>query len=254
MSLNREQKANVEAFKSWAPVEVHWSQWAKPVLFTGTLYDREAALEIPSIDWLPAFDRHTMIILDLPGERGVLEALALARHGYRPVPIYNGVAPDKHTQMAVDNRGIVTALFWGAKHMQNVSLPEDAPPVFLLDANRMNGTSKQVGTFDNRWCVFPQDMPSALYLKRHAIREVLVRSDHTRDDLMHVLYAYKQKDIRVLRPRAHRAPAVAAVTEPRRYRRIGYRLALIMGLTRNAAGGFGGAIPVPPDRGGYGYG
>ena len=40
-----------------------------------------------------------------------------------------------------------------------------APPAFLLDSDRMKAPAPDPGRFDNRWLVFPQDFPSAAFLR-----------------------------------------------------------------------------------------
>ena len=75
------------------------------------------------------------------------------------------------------------------------------------------------GTFDNRWVVFPQDFPSAAFLRSRGVAEVLLiqAGAQPQEDLAHVLLRWQQ------------------------------------GGPRNNAGGFGAVIPVR-SGGHYGYG
>src|SRR6266700_2340960 len=146
---------NEEIFAAWSPEHSLWATWAKPVLFAHL--DRACALP-PSadiaceVDWAPAPAEKVTLVLDLPGEEGVWLGVALASRGYRPVPLYNalplpfGVAAiDPMSQRpvaAVNVLPILSALRQGAEQLANANLASDAPPAFLLDANRHGVTSQ----------------------------------------------------------------------------------------------------------------
>jgi len=245
-------QGNIEAYRIWAPDDALWAQWAKPVLFADMPQKVNEKLHIPSLDWIAAADYSTAIIVDLPEHEGVLEGLALARIGYRPVPLYNGVCGPSLSSMIVPVKNIVHALCIGSDELTKMAIRPDAPPAFLLDSNRMSGFGKQAGKYDNRWCVFPQDMPSAAYLMNKGIRNVLVRTNSSHDDLRHILYRYEKQGITVLLCNGG-TPKRVEVTKPSKFKSVIYRFSVIMGLTRNAAGGFGGQIPDATDRG-YGIG
>jgi len=247
---------NIEAYKAWAPTDAMWTEWAKPVLFANMSLQGRKLPHIPALPWLTRLDVDTAIIADLPGKEGVLAGLALARLGYRPVPLYNGVC-EGSAHMVVSNMGIVDTLCSGADVISATPLPPDAPPAFLLDANRMNGMGKQPGTYDNRWCVFPQDLPSAAYLRNNGIRKVLVRTNNRHEDLMHILYRYQKEGGLTIFIHDGRSEKPAQIHKPTRFGSLFYRVGVIAGLRRNAAGGFGSQVPDPePSSGGryYGYG
>lgn len=250
-------RSNLETYKIWAPDGSIWTQWAKPVLFIREPdFPGGFDLEIPDIEWNRNVDIGTMIIVDLPGHRGVLEALALARLGYRPVPLYNGVSP-QHSGI-VNVNDIVKALYKGADYLATYYILPDAPPVFMLDYNRMTGNGKEPGKFDNRWCVFPQDMPSAAFLLKQGINKVIVRSNTIQNDLSHILCRYKEAGIEICICRGEEVKEVPVV-KPSRFKSLSYRFRVILGLTRNASGGFGGWIPEPQESRSsgvryYGYG
>ncbi|HOQ37863.1 MAG TPA: hypothetical protein PK033_12170 [Acetivibrio sp.] len=249
-------KSNMEVYKIWAPDDALWSQWAKPVLFMKTPAKSFKELQIPKVNWIHSLESQTMLIVDLPAESGVMESLALARLGYRPVPLYNGVN-GYISSMVVKVGEIATALFEGADILEGLYISPDAPPVFMLDSNRMNGIGKQPGTFDNRWCVFPQDMPSATFLINAGIQRVIVHSDTIRNDLAHVLVRYQQQGIEIFICMNGEAFEKITVVKPSKFRSLSYRFKVIMGLIRNNAGGFGGKISEPTQSSGvryYGYG
>jgi len=231
---------NLETYKVWSPDDALWTQWAKPVLFMKKP-SNITQLNLPELDWIRQMEVHTMIIVDLPGQSGVLESLALARMGYRPVPLYNGVqAPT--SRMVIPVGDIVLALYKGAEMLSTFPIRKDAPPAFMLDANRMSGSGKKQGYYDNRWCVFPQDMPSASYLIREGIRKIIVRTDTIQNDLAHILRRYQDEGIIIYLCKDGQMEKLSVV-KPSKYKSLAYRFKVILGLTRNGAGGFGALIP-----------
>ena len=135
--------------------------------------------------------RDAAIVVDLPGVTSVLFGLALAHAGYRPVPLYNGVAANSALiDMDVIARGLTAA----GKQLERMTLPADARPAFLMNSDRMDhgASANSPGRFDNRWAVVAQDMPSAKFLQAQGIRKVILISDKLRDDLAHVLFRYQE--------------------------------------------------------------
>lgn len=185
---------NYSTYRIWAPDNALWTQWAKPVLFARALNPAPEKLVLPPVKWAPYGDGRTAVFVDLPGKRGVLEGLALAQMGYRPVPLYNGVYGADKWSMAVDVTPVAEALYLGADYLSCQSIRPDAPPAFLLDAARMKGLARQPGRYDNRWCVFPQDAPSADFLKAHGIGSIYVRAKDIQNDLAHILLRYQKKE------------------------------------------------------------
>jgi hypothetical protein len=233
---------NLETYKIWAPDDALWTQWAKPVLFIrppGSI--KNVKLDIPEIKWIQSVERRTMIIVDLPRHSGVAESLALARLGYRPVPLYNGVDGPSFS-VIVKVHDIVTALYKGADELINYNIRADAPPVFMLDSNRMSGSGKKPGTYDNRWCIFPQDMPSAAFLIKEGISRVIVRAESIQNDLSHILCRYQKEGIEIHFCSGEAIKKIP-ITEPLNFKSLSYRFKVILGLTRNATGGFGSKIP-----------
>ena len=235
-------RSNLETYKIWAPDDAIWTQWAKPVLFIRQPDSiNKVELNIPEIKWIQSLERNTMIIVDLPRHSGVEESLGLARLGYRPVPLYNGVdGPSLSTIVKVHD--IVKALYKGADELVSCNIRADAPPVFMLDSNRMSGSGKQPGKYDNRWCVFPQDMPSAAFIMNNGINRVIVRADSIANDLSHILWRYQKEGIDIYQCNGQTVKKVP-VTEPSDIKSLSYRFRVMLGLTRNATGGFGSMIP-----------
>jgi hypothetical protein len=203
----------------------------------------------------PAPTPRYALVLDLPGDAAARLAPALARAGYRPVPLYNAAPaprafPDDAEVVAV--RPTVRALEDAAGALRDIPLKSDAPPAFLLDADRRTGRGAiTAGRFDNRSVSLPTDFPSAAFLLSQRIAGVLlVRDDRLtpQADLAHTLLRYQDAGLPILaRSLAdpHAAPAAIAVTRPRWYRRAFGRFLATLGLRRHPLGGFGGTLPEP---------
>ena len=74
------------------------------------------------------------------------------------------------------------------------------------------------GKFDNRWVVFPQDFPSATFLRSRGVADVLLihSGKSVQEDLAHVLLRWQQGGLRMMQAspsdivneRAHRDAAL----------------------------------------------
>ena len=255
--MNRE-----ELFEAWAPDGVEWSAWTKPVLFAqwpDTVNPPATTPEWsePSYLWLPQASGRTVVVIDLPAVESVRTGIVLARRGYRPVPLFNTThGPSPIIAIAP----IMLELGRGGAQLKAISLAAGAPAAFLLDANRMQaGALPSPGKFDNRWVVFPQDFPSATFLRSRGVAEVLLI--HTggamQEDLAHVLLRWQQAGLRILAASpSDVAPRDITVPRPSWFRRAWYRAITAARLRRNNAGGFGAVIPIRTSGGGgyYGYG
>ena len=251
-----------DIFRTWAPPGSPWSVWAKPVLFTQMrpLTQHELKTRLPEnplkLRWLDP-PGGTAVILNLPGGDAIILGLFLASQGYRPVPLYN-TSPGPSA--AIDANKIMNRLRGGTPNLLRHQLPDDAPPVFLLDAKRSSGTRTPTpGDFDNRWVVFPQDFPSAGFLKDRAIHRVLLVQNGQRvdDDLCHVLRRWQQQNIGIELVELGKSdlPVPITVAKPLWFRHGWYRLIAMFNYRRNPAGGFGARVPQPSQSsGGYGRG
>lgn len=258
---------NEEIYSTWAPEESLWSTWAKPVLFAhlGRSSELPPSSNYPSSGglwdgtWAPAVEEKTAIILDLPCDEGVWAGLALAQRGYRPVPLYNAIPlpfgipilePQSQRPLAIVNvLPIVGALRLGADSLASLSIPPQAPPVFLLDANRSgNGENIDPGQFDNRSICFTTDFPSATFLISHGISRILLvqrnRIEPQRD-LTHILRRW-QEDGLILEGLRIEAPSEREplyVPRPTWYGAMFQRAIAAFGFRRASAGGFGDWMP-----------
>lgn len=246
-----------QLFETWAPAGSVWSRWAKPVLFAGDVPALSSSAPEPEASGTPPrVDPATALVIDLPGSRSVDLGLRVAEAGYRPVPLFNG-ASDPGAVVPVQE--IVRRLAEGAEALARGWIPDDAPPAFLLDANRMSPAQPpQPGRFDNRWMTFPQDFPSAAFLQSRGIRRVLLLQDDAqaqpRPDLAHVLLRWQEAglELYIQDPLTDQPPRDLAVHRPSRFRGLLYRALAVVGLRRNDAGGFGSIIPTPSSGSGVG--
>jgi len=284
-----------DAYAVWAPAESPWSPWVKPILFASEpdwdgAHDPELAV-IEAPPWLekpgssagyrearpatPSADVSTAIVLDLLGAGGVAWGVALARKGWRPVPLYNaltgpspflampsivdpssisapfGAPAPVLTAALVDVWPILRAMRRATPILGALALPGTAPPVFLLDADRRFGQGPPVpGRFDNRSISLPTDFPSAVFLRSRGIERVIVvqgSSTEPQEDLAHTLLAWQEGGISIAQKSLadDLAPGAIQVTRPSMFRTVWHRFLATLGLRRNPLGGFGGTIPVP---------
>lgn len=245
-----------DLFRAWAPEGAPYSPWVKPVLFAqmkdATLAHAHLAPDFPAIDWAPRTSERTALVLDLPGPSAVMAALALASRGYQPVLLYNtspGATP------ILDMSGIEAAIIGGSQLLPSRPFLDGSPPAFILDSRRLSG-SRAPGAFDNRWIVFPQDFPSAHFLKSQGIERVLVIRHDAGDifhDLRHVLVDWRRGGLLI------QTFTLLTDSTPRDYtprthwswRPLALLGMVALGLRANSAGGFGSKIPVPTEGGGY---
>lgn len=198
---------NKECYKVWAPSGKKWIDWVRPVPFIMAQADvkgyHAGKLSISSIDLIDESWENAAVIVDLPGDESVEVGLALAKFGYRPIPIYNGTIEQKNARATVDNQTVGAALLWGAEILSGIEIKDEALPVFLLDKNRLNRFKLDIGLFDNSWDVYPQDLPSADYFLKNGIQKIIVISDSLSKDLKEIFRKFKKKNLQICVKRMH---------------------------------------------------
>jgi hypothetical protein len=243
-----------DAFDAWAPSLATWSPWAKPVLFSQMAASATGVIMAPNapadVSWGADSNRATAMVVDLPGIQGVTLALSLAEIGYRPVPLYNACPEPVGDTAIVDVRPIMIALATSASSLVGLNLPTDAPPAFLLDANRNPGAAALPGQFDNRSISLPTDFPSAnLLLSRGIRRVILVQPLRTEPqaDLSHTLRRWQDAGLTIVALATQEPASLQPMTIPRpkAFRLLWYSLLAKLGLQSNPLGGFGGQLPMP---------
>lgn len=239
------------AYDQWAPADGRWSPWVKPVLFHPRNWSLRLQVisSLPEVDanWAPPADGSWALVIDAPGTESLSLAIALARRGWRPVPLYNGV-PSMLSPL-VDVIPLIAGIEALGGELARLPLKPDAPPVFLLDSRRMSGMPREK-TFDNRWVVTPQDLPSANRLRHHGITQVaMVLAPPVAEDLASVLNRWQEGGL-VLHHQISAERQPLDVPRPRWFRSLRERFLVMWGLRRSSAGGFGGYIPEPSKGGG----
>ncbi len=146
--------------------------------------------QFAAVDW----PRDTALVVDAPGPRAVAIAAALADHfapvftfGNWPHPL--GVVPAHQTLAA-------TLYYLPMLSAAATVRAPDAPPLFVLDANRLAPYRDADKQFDNRYFV---KLPTAEQLAAIGVRHVLYVSADARelDDLNAALVALCQKGVDV---------------------------------------------------------
>jgi hypothetical protein len=244
---------NQEIFDAWTPPAAIWSPWVKPVLFSqmdAFSPEANAPQETPQdVSWAADSNRAVAIVADLPGAQGVSLALHLATINYRPIPLYNACPGPADGTTVVDVRPIAAALAAAVSTLSGITLPDDAPPAFLLDANRNSAIARTPGRFDNRSISLPTDFPSAHLLLSRGIRRVLLVQEGREEpqaDLSHTLYRWQEAGLKILAldVKNPAPPRPITVQRPKAFRLLWYNLLAKFGLKANPLGGFGGKLPM----------
>ncbi len=249
-----------ELFDIWAPHSSIWSAWAKPVLFAHlprTLPAMQLRL-LPDLRWVPPASEGWAVVVDLPGGEAVWLGAALAERGYRPVPVFNACPPPEvnapapaGTLAVIDVDSTLAALVHYAGHLEEQGLPTNAPPAFLVDADRQRPLQPvRSGLFDNRSVLFWTDFPSAKILAAQHIERVLLvceQSGRLDQDLAYVLRTWQRAGIALSRTHLT-APG------PLQPFSIGgwwllfnlwHRLTSALRFQHNPGGGYGWFVPEP---------
>ena len=245
---------NQVIFDAWAPPAAIWSPWVKPVLFSqmdAFSPEANAPQETPQdVSWAVDSNSATAIVADLPGAQGVSLALRLATINYRLIPLYNACPGPADGTTVVDVWPIVAALAAAASTLGGLALPDDAPPAFLMDANRNPAIARTPGQFDNRSISLPTDFPSAHVLLSRGIQRVLLvhaGREEPQADLSHTLYRWQEAGVKILALDVGNPalPRPITVQRPKAFRLLWYNLLAKFGLKANPLGGFGGLLPMP---------
>lgn len=209
---------NKEIYKIWAPTNKKWVDWVRPVPFImmkKNVFNEARTFNASTIEYVRELLSDTAIIVDLPDVKSVEEGIGLAKIGYRPIPIYNGVDEQKNSIATTDNHSIEPALIWGAIELQNIEIKDDASPVFLLDSNRMNRFKMDASIFDNSWDIYHQDMPSYKYFKNNGIKNIIIVGDKFNKDLQIILYKFQKQNIKIYYTNRYDKPKVYKIKNPR---------------------------------------
>lgn len=189
-----------DVYKIWSPSGKRWTDWVRPVPFVAMKQHiktfQPSGFTIPYISSLEN-NKNTAIIVDLPDTNSVEAGIQLAKCGYRPIPIYNGTMEQYGARATTDNRSVLDALVWGATVLSSIEIPNDAPPAFLTDTNRLQRHRIDSSIFDNSWDVYHQDLPTEDYLLNHGITKLIVISNKLSKDLKKIFAGYPKKKLAI---------------------------------------------------------
>ena len=207
-----------EIYQIWAPTGKKWVDWVRPVPFIAMnecmkVYDF-SDFSIPEIDYVDGHYEGAALIVDLPGMESVKEGIALAKHGYRPIPVYNGTIEQSGARATVDNQSVAMGLAMGAGELAQMELKEDALPAFLVDSNRMNRFKMEIALFDNSWDVYHQDLPSADYFLENGIHKIIVIGQTFSKDLKKIFYEFQKKKIEIFWTKRYGTPTKVTIHKP----------------------------------------
>jgi hypothetical protein len=197
------------------------------------------------VAWLTA--QPAAVMIDLPGGSAIETALALGRRGFRPVLSINASSePDE----VVDMQPILALLVEGARFASSFPSGTAAPPAFILDSRRDgDGRQPPPGAFDNRWTIFPGDLPSGEQLRAAGIGAVMIvhHRDTLHEDVEAIAWSYQRAglEVRLADVRDHRV-AVLSGAPPGWISRLFASLRRRVLLRREWDGSYGHRVPIPP--------
>ena len=201
-----------DIYKCWYKENNKWCKWIKPTLFIdldNQILKDVVDYEIPHIYYIDKLRDDTAIIIDEDGDSSIKEGLALMNFGYILVPLFNSPYPLPNSKSLVSNLSIATLLIWGGTILKDKTVSDVAPPVFLLDKNRLNRYHKDKSIFDNSYDIYSQDLPSSNYFKNNGIKNIILKSDKINPDLNEILNKYRKNGLNILYTNGYETPKKA---------------------------------------------
>lgn len=197
---------------------------------------------------LGAADERIAVIVDLEGPDAVDLALTLGARGFRPILAINATSARREV---IDMRPVLELLREGARFASSFPSGPDVLPVFILDSRRDSPSRRAApGRFDNRWTVFPSDLPSVEQLAAANIDVVLIVQvgEEPSEDVEAIARKYQRGGLEV-----HVADVEERKTSVLSQRRSGWlsfrwrQLRRRFALRRQWDGSYGHRVPFPPE-------
>lgn len=214
-------RADKEIYKIWAPTGKKWVDWVRPVPFVEMEHFDKGYGSFGAADngvhgagYVDDVWKDAAFIVDLPGRESVREGIALAKKGYRPIPIFNGTVEQKDARATTDNESASLALMQYAGELTKIELPENARPAFLTDRNRLQRYRVNLGIFDNSWDVYHQDLPTAEYFLANDIHKIVIVGQTVARDLAKILYPFQKKGIEIFWTKGYESPKKVTLRKP----------------------------------------
>jgi hypothetical protein len=202
----------------WAPAGKRWVDWVRPVPFLEIDHYTKAysmtSRNLPEITCVDGEAKDMAVIVDLPGGESVAKGMALAKKGFRTIPVFNGTLEQEGARATVDNQSAGMALLQATEMLMSMKLADDAPPAFLADTNRLQRHVMVESLFDNSWDVYHQDLPSAEYLWQQGIRRVVLICNTPAEDLKKILYPYRKRGMEILWTKGYETPKKVRLKKP----------------------------------------
>lgn len=243
----------------WSASNHPWSSWVKRPLFAslsgkevvqakeGDVYRSELAPWVGKApSWLSG--ERVAVLIDLPGRDAIEMGLALGSHGFRPVLSINATSSREE---AIDMHSVLDMLAEGARFASSFPSGSDVLPAFILDSRREGaGTNLAPGRFDNRWTVFPTDLPSAEHLKKANIASVVIIQEGTdvKADVQAIAWTYQRGglEVRVANLREHTTVSLPK-EQPGWFSFMMGQFRRRFALRRRWDGSYGHRVPIPPE-------
>lgn len=187
-----------EIYEIYATKDAKWTNWVRPVPFVGIdTYNRKSTriLVERNLVSIKTYEENTAIFIDLPSIESIEAGIALAKLGYRPIPIFNGTDEQENSPSTTPAYLTEEGLISGALKLKNINIEIDANPAFLLDSNRLNRYRKTESIFDNSWDLYGQDIPSYNYFKENGINKIIVVGDKINKDLRKIFFKFQDNGI-----------------------------------------------------------
>ena len=188
-----------DLYKVYAPDGAKWTNWVRPVPFvaidTNDIKVNNRWKNIEKVLFLDEYKNDTAIFVDMPNEESIEMGIALARLGYRPIPIFNGVNEQIGAKALLRQDLIESSLIIGGEKLKDIKLNNNANPAFLLDSNRTNRYRTSESIFDNSWDLYGQDIPSPKYFKENGIDKIIVVGTKIQRDLRKIFFKFQDSGI-----------------------------------------------------------
>lgn len=203
-----------QLYKIWAPTKERWVDWVRPVAFMDATKLTPTAYEEPIVHYLKEYQANTAVFIDLVGDESIVEGITLSKLGYRPIPLFNGTDAQAGSFALVNTENIKTALVWGAKQLQTITIKKDAAPVFLLDKNRIHRHKHKKAVYDNSWDLYDQDIPTPETFKKYGIKQIIIHTDELLRDLKIIFYKFQKQGIKILITDGFEKPKIITIPKP----------------------------------------
>ena len=187
-----------DLYKIYAPIDAKWTNWVRPVPFVAIdTYNVQAnsRWEDRKVLFIDKYEKDTAIFVDLPNEESIEVGITLAKIGYRPIPVYNGVNEQIGSKPILEPSIIESSLIIGGEKLKQINLANDANPVFLLDSNRTNRHRANETIFDNSWDIYGQDIPSYNYFIKNGINKIIIVGSTIQRDLRKIFFKFQDAGI-----------------------------------------------------------